>query len=906
MKSAIFALFILIGLQAVGQVPNHFKLGEKQFGNTDIYNIYVSPENDIYAATSNGVFVYQKNNFTLLPRNAKQKGNSFFDFKQDLESNLYVKNLKGQIFKIQNDSLKVVYEAKESEGITHFNYFFNLKNELCIFDKDFFKINKNGEKKIIYQTAISQSTGLKVQINRPSIFGNNFAYFECFDATGKKLAFIYQNDSITPFDFTKVVWKNNVEPSLRTAIYYFNIKNTPLFLSGNKVIGSTIADLNYSISSNIQERYENLPDGRIIGQDNTSGLRVIDLVDGTISASPKLFPNTFISTCYTATDSTVYLGTFGGGIIVVPNIDAVKIESDRLYTSCAATNDYSIFLSARGGSIYRYNNELAKVDQRSDNVERLVSLAKPIVSVEGKNTTILTSVLQDNGTAKDFYESNNGCWLASNGGISFIPYENDTASIPKFLVRKKVGQQYRGVLKYVINDVQESFTTVAFQASTNTLYAANYKGLYYSKNNQLNKHDIITDSIQASDIEINNSTVIVSTQNHGIYWLNNGSIVNQLTTQDGLLSNRIIKIEKDGNLLYILSDKGFQVLNLNSLKLKNLGMQEGVNNTPISDFDFNNTHLLFLEKDGFYWVSKRKIHDKDIIQPFAVDSILMNGKQVDTSTMKTFSYQDNEFKLSIHFSDYIKAQEAYYTYQLVGFDKNENVMVPTTNEIFYQSLPPGNYHFKLALHYRQNQPQIFSYQFEILPPFWQRWWFILLVLIGIILIFYVILRQKLKVQAKKSAMINELNTAKLAAIQSQMNPHFIFNALNSIQHLVIEGDSKQAYNYITQFSNLVRKTLDYSEKESISLVQEIELITIYLKLESLRFGEDFEYSINQKDIQDIDVPPMLIQPFIENAIVHGLLHKRGTKILKIDLEIKEGILYCEVKDNGIGRDESRK
>ena len=136
-----------------------------------------------------------------------------------------------------------------------------------------------------------------------------------------------------------------------------------------------------------------------------------------------------------------------------------------------------------------------------------------------------------------------------------------------------------------------------------------------------------------------------------------------------------------------------------------------------------------------------------------------------------------------------------------------------------------------------------------------------------------------------------------------MNPHFIFNSLNSIQDLVLKGDVDNSYTFITKFSNLVRRTLSYSEKDFIDFEQEIKLLELYLSLEKLRFKDELTFTIETNGIQDIQIPPMLIQPFLENALIHGLLHREGKKELSVYFKL-EGALICEITDNGVGRKRS--
>lgn len=152
--------------------------------------------------------------------------------------------------------------------------------------------------------------------------------------------------------------------------------------------------------------------------------------------------------------------------------------------------------------------------------------------------------------------------------------------------------------------------------------------------------------------------------------------------------------------------------------------------------------------------------------------------------------------------------------------------------------------------------------------------------------------------------------AQLKSLRLQMNPHFLFNSLNSIQQIILSGDEKSATLYLSKFSKLLRHVLLHSDKEKISLKEELEMLTLYVELESLRFHESFHYEItcdHGVDVDEIEVPTLLIQPFVENAIWHGLLHKDGERRLRIRMaEDKTGNVICVVEDNGIGRNASRK
>ncbi len=191
----------------------------------------------------------------------------------------------------------------------------------------------------------------------------------------------------------------------------------------------------------------------------------------------------------------------------------------------------------------------------------------------------------------------------------------------------------------------------------------------------------------------------------------------------------------------------------------------------------------------------------------------------------------------------------------------------------------------------------------------------LLSAMSLLLLAFIILRSRIKQKHEK--LQNELEraeselrlekaskSAEVKAIKSQMNPHFIFNALNSIQSLILENDFRKSNKYLGRFSSLVRHVLESSDQEWVYLNKEIELLELYLDLEKLRFEKNFTYElVNElgEDVtEDVKVPPLLIQPYLENAIKHGLLHKAGDKHLMVSF-LKEGIdLIVKVEDNGIG------
>jgi hypothetical protein len=149
----------------------------------------------------------------------------------------------------------------------------------------------------------------------------------------------------------------------------------------------------------------------------------------------------------------------------------------------------------------------------------------------------------------------------------------------------------------------------------------------------------------------------------------------------------------------------------------------------------------------------------------------------------------------------------------------------------------------------------------------------------------------------------------MQALRAQMNPHFIFNCLSSINRFILKNEGKTASNYLTRFSRLMRMVLMNSQKQMISLDDELEMLSIYLDMERLRFKDSFDYSINylnKIESDNIFIPPLLLQPFCENAIWHGLMNLPSGKQGKLDVELsmKDDSLYCIISDNGVGREKA--
>ncbi len=199
-------------------------------------------------------------------------------------------------------------------------------------------------------------------------------------------------------------------------------------------------------------------------------------------------------------------------------------------------------------------------------------------------------------------------------------------------------------------------------------------------------------------------------------------------------------------------------------------------------------------------------------------------------------------------------------------------------------------------------------------PWWKTIWFWSLIVLSLSGLSYLFHKWRLgqvrKEERLRSEFEQQLTTMEMSALRAQMNPHFIFNSLNSIEYYIIDNEPEKAVDYLSRFSRLIRLILQNSKSTVVPVKDDLEALKLYIEIESMRFDNFFDYEVRMEksiDAEKIEIPPMILQPYVENAIWHGLMQKKDSQG-KIDLIIKQSnnSLICIIEDNGIGREAARK
>lgn len=275
---------------------------------------------------------------------------------------------------------------------------------------------------------------------------------------------------------------------------------------------------------------------------------------------------------------------------------------------------------------------------------------------------------------------------------------------------------------------------------------------------------------------------------------------------------------------------------------------------------------------------------------------------IDNQKLVKLAYDQNFFTINFGTDRWESSNLYTYYYKLEGFDDQWRSLSADQRSVYFTNVPAGSYHFKMRTGdaYGNRGEQEASLKIEVIGPWWKQLWFIsllLLVVISIILmLWYVRLRD-----VKMKLLNTELNQKLL---RLQMNPHFIFNSLTSIQSFIYSNQKHLAGQYLSDFARLIRLILENSRHERINLDKEIETISLYMELQQLRFTNRFSFEVIVDPAIDKEitfVPPMMVQPFLENALEHGLKNKSdGAGKIQVEYSLNKNSLQYEVRDNGVG------
>jgi ligand-binding sensor domain-containing protein len=532
----------------------------------------------------------------------------------------------------------------------------------------------------------------------------------------------------------------------------------------------------------------------------------------------------------------------------------------------------------------------------------------------------------------------------TNGRLAVRTFRDADAAARKemrgihFLTFTKEGilwgiDQHYHLLKFNIQKLYfQSFPPIDVDSGEeiNGLVPDGESAFYISTNKSLVRWDVITgnseklisllpskDLLSISNDPDNNNILWIGTLSDGLIRMDKITKNTQVFSIATGLPNNTIYCILPGNdgLFWCSSNKGIFAFNPKNQTVRSFTSRDGLTDDEFNRYFymvFPDGNLAFGGPLGYTLFNPSQLQTDEFDPPVVLTGLSVTNlpplsDPPSIITELSLRYDQNFITAEFAAMQFDLPEKIQYRYMLSGFEKNW-VMAGNDNKASYTGLPPGSYTLLMNASNTSGKwsSHVRRLKITVSPPFWRTWWFYAgitgLILLAIYLFLSIRIRSVKRVHAQKLQFEREAVKLHAMALRARMNPHFIFNCLNSIKALIQEKQDKKAINYLTTFVTLIRRQLNNTNNE-ISLQDELETCRLYLELEAMRFEGRIGWEIHVEDelLGQTLIPPLTLQPIVENSIVHGLLPREEGGRVRIQVYRDGPFVSCEIADNGIGR-----
>jgi streptogramin lyase len=659
----------------------------------------------------------------------------------------------------------------------------------------------------------------------------------------------------------------------------------------------------------------------------TNGVYICSLEGNTLVVHKHLFSNIAVSNVIKDTKGNLWIISTNDGVYIIPNTNLTRVFKAPMH------NEISKMYLGK-------SNELLLTDTKQKELYRLHPKDEKAAIITFDKTQHIKYL---------FYSEVNKSYLITKKITTYNSIKNNELiqqqiALPSLVVKdhffidatKIVLASNDRIGKYTIDTYAKKRLKSDFSIQTrgySCFYNTSSKESYFGTIDGLFVFD---EQFHKKEIKFQNTSMyikdIVSTKDgtiwcvsfkNGIYKIKDGEVIKQYTTKDGLFSNINSFIRPLKNTLWITNDNGIQQLNTLDNTFKSITKNNGLPSYDFVGMEIIDDHVYVSTASEVFSINPNTIFPKTKSKQYDpyFTSISINDSIQDVKTTYNLPNNNNKLDITFNTNGFLSHSNVKYQYRLLE-NTSENSkwqhLKSMTNTVTYNRLNEGSYTFQLKGIENEEETAIKELTFNVAGVFYKQTWFYILMSVFIISIFWYYFNLKSKRFKEKQTLLLEKQSKELEniylqleSLRSQMNPHFIFNALNSIQDYIIKNEKKLARVFLVKFSRLIRMYLEHSQLENVTVSEEFHALKLYLELEKVRFEDTLNYRVTIEegiDIETIKIPTFLIQPYVENAIKHGLLHKEKDRNLDINLSLNtdKTILTCIVKDNGIGREASSK
>lgn len=909
LKLLIVVFFFFCGF--VFSQEHHFTIKNIEVPSQECYNIFQDSKGYIWFSTVRGFCKYDGKTVLVFDRTRGLNENSVYSVSEDDKGRIWVLTRNNRILYIENDVLVEPSFSKKFEKLNEFSLanfahhfqFSNNYNEMIVYSfLNTYLINVDtGEITIVSKDKKDSNVvelkyvGGKIGQSSPNSYGvRNVIDLKIFDESGTEL-FRKDQMSVNTTFLHKIIRSKDVGAtsyfSFANLLFQFNRKTNEL-----KQIGL---------------------DGRIISiyKDKTNGIWVgvvgsglYYFGDGDISKQPIHSLRTHsVSGIVEDWEGGIWATTLNKGIFYAANKHLVSyraFEGLNMATTSLSTFQGKVFVGTE-------NLKLFQIDQSAISE---VKIGKRISEFITDVVPFKKSIFIGNLFSTIQTDSN---WKNVKSSVS----DNTVSVFPSSRMHHYKGKLYVALNNYLFeyNELIDKFELILkspikirdFYKLDDDRWLLGGRSLVVF-NQTTNEYEKLKgfEGVVSKIIKQKNGTLLISTVEAGLFRYENNELVN-LNSLNSKIPIVLYDICVDNHgILWMASNNGLIRYDLQLNEIKRYGTQDGIISNDIQRLAICDGYLFMSTVEGLCSVPLESFKQAPVTPTIFYNGSFFNGKKVDLRNEPTISYSNNNLMIKSRIASYAN-RNVYLSYALLLNGDTLNHEIVDGTDLVLDNLSPGSY--KLIMHAVNDDGERgneLAFKYKIKAPFWKTGWFVFAMILLLGLLIYLIFKvyvSAIRIREEKKTHINELiANSKLMALQSQMNPHFIFNAINSIQNFILKRDVNQAYDYLTMFSRLIRLVLQNSRSKETTLKEEIKVIHLYITLEQLRFDNQFEFNVDiapNVDIDNIYIPPMLIQPILENSIWHGIMPLRGERLGKVNLniQVEQDLLKIAVEDNGVGR-----
>lgn len=641
---------------------------------------------------------------------------------------------------------------------------------------------------------------------------------------------------------------------------------------------------------------------------NSNGAQLMLDLESNSEASVNYFEGHYIMTVLQDRQGNYWFGDRDNGLFFVPSLDievwkGYGVTKQNNLVSVKVKND-QVFVADASGMVYQMQGKellpiLSNGPQSAVTADFIITDTGKIIT--GNKAFIFSSknaegkmLCNPESTARRMIQLKDGRILFTlSTGIAFWEEKKGWIEVPADVFKQRV--------------------ICALEEKDGSIWLGTEKGLW--KWDGVKAYPIKLPE-ELSDTKITEMVsfdggLVLATRGDGLIFFRKNKI-EILKERDGLDSEMIdaLCVDGDGGL-WIGSAKGLQRLSIKNgqRKFEQLNYGKGLPSNEVNDVIFFQGKLLVATHDGLAIVDPKASSLKAKSFPVQIIGVYNEGKSIPITTEVILDPFQDDVKIDFASLNYRTGKQGKYRYRLIGL--HDQWVETEAHEIDYWSLTPGNYSFEVcAMDEDGNWGESSVLPIQLTAHFTQTIWFKVLIVVILLLLFVAIVFAIYRSRKRKIVLQLKMNELRQQALAANMNPHFIFNSLNSIQHYINSNKAIEANEYLVSFARLVRMNLESWQTGMVSLKDELERLQLYLQLEKMRQPELFDFRIiadSEINQYDFTIPPMLLQPYAENAVIHGLspMSKGGNLDIRVNSVSQE---YYEViiEDNGIGLEASKK